>query len=250
MDPLHHGRLRPVVDHVIAVSPRVWKRNCRDFSGSVIPNGVDATHLARSQTRSEMRASLGFRDDDFIVGYIGRFSPEKRPQVVIDAVAKLPHRFKALLVGWGPMYHDLLERANRLIPGRYAFDFARGPVGDYYQAMDALCMSSEEEGFGLVVLEAMMCERPVIATEVGYVPELIRDRISGLIVSGTPNSVRDAAELLQRHPAWARGLASEAKTVAEQQGHARLMARRYENLLLRLWEQKRNGHRLALQNGG
>jgi glycosyltransferase involved in cell wall biosynthesis len=227
-----------VLDHVVAVSPRVLRRVCDGFPGTVIPNGVDAAHLARSRTRAETRRALGFHDDDFILGYIGRFSPEKRPEVVIDAVARLPHRFKALLVGWGAMYHELLDRANRLIPGRYAFAFANRGVGDYYQALDALCLPSEEEGFGLVVLEAMMCGRPVIATEVGYVPELIRDRINGLVVSGSPNSVRDAAELLHRYPDWARGLADEARAMAEEHGHARLMARRYEDLLLRLWARR------------
>jgi hypothetical protein len=231
----------PVVDHVVAVSQRVWERNCRDFPSTVIPNGVDSAHLARSCSRAEIRRSLGFGPDDFVLGMIGRFSPEKRPEVVIDAVARLPHRFKALLVGWGSLYHDLLERANRLIPGRFAFATANGPVGDYYQALDALCMPSEEEGFGLVALEAMMCERPVIATEVGCIPEFIRDRISGILVSGTVNSVRDAADLLQRFPAWAKGMAAEAKSIAEEHGHARVMARRYERLLTRLYHEKRNG---------
>jgi glycosyltransferase involved in cell wall biosynthesis len=139
------------------------------------------------------------------------------------------------------MYHELLERANRLIPGRFAFATANGPVGDYYQALDALCMPSEEEGFGLVALEAMMCERPVIATEVGCIPDFIRDRISGILVSGTVSSVRDAADLLQRFPAWAKGMAAEAKIIAEEHGHARVMARRYERLLTRLYHEKRNG---------
>jgi glycosyltransferase involved in cell wall biosynthesis len=229
----------PVVDHVVAVSRRVRERNCRDLPSTVIPNGIDTAHLARSCSRAEMRRALGFGPDDFVLGTIGRFSPEKRPHVVIDAVAKLPDRFKALLVGWGEMYHELLDRANRLIPGRFAFATSVGAMGDYYQAIDALCMASAEEGFGLVALEAMMCERPVIATEVGCIPEFIRDRISGIIVEGTASSVRDAAEMLHRFPSWARGMAAEAKTLAEEHGHARVMARRYEDLLVRLWSQKR-----------
>lgn len=229
---------RPVVDHVVAVSRRVVQGACEGFPTTVIPNGVDTAHLARTSSRSETRRRLGFGPDDFVLGYVGRFSPEKRAHVLIEAVAKLPHRFKALLVGWGPLKGELLETANRLIPGRFAFETANGPVGDYYQAMDALTLVSEEEGFGLVVLEAMLCGRPVIAREVGCVPDLIQDRVSGLIVPGTPNSVRDAAMLLHDHPAWARGLAEEGRALADERGHARAMARRYEDLLLRLWAEK------------
>lgn len=229
---------RPSIDHVVAVSRRVWEHNCRDIPSSVIPNGVDASHLARTMARDEIRRRLGFGPDDFVLGYVGRFSPEKRPHVVIEAVARLPHRFKALLVGWGSLQGELMDLANRSIPGRYSFTAADGPVGDVFNAMDALCLVSEEEGFGLVILEGMMSERPVIATMVGCVPELIVDRVNGLVVPGTANSVRDAALLLQRHPHWARALALEARATAEETGHARLMARRYEDLLLRLWAEK------------
>jgi glycosyltransferase involved in cell wall biosynthesis len=125
-----------------------------------------------------------------------------------------------------------------MIPGRYAFVRGTNDVGDYYGAMDAMCLPSEEEGFGLVVLEAMFCERPVIATAVGCVPELVRDRVNGLVVDGSADSIAAVARLLHRHPAWARGLSAEGRATAEERGHARTMAAAYENLFLRLWREK------------
>jgi len=243
----------PVVDHVVAVSRRVQERVAHGYPTTVIPNGVDSSHLARSLSRPEARERFGFGPDDFVVGYVGRFSPEKRAHRVIEAVAKLPANVKALLVGWGPLHPQLLELANRLIPGRFAMTVGKGCFGDYYEAMDALCMVSAEEGYPLVVLEAMMCGRPVIATDVGGVPDLLIDRVNGIVVSGDVDSIRSAISLLQHHPEWARGIAAEARKVADERGHARRMARGYEDLVHRLWREKTqsvngacNGH---LSNG-
>jgi UDP-glucose:(heptosyl)LPS alpha-1,3-glucosyltransferase len=141
-------------------------------------------------------------------------------------------------VGWGPLRTQLLDLANERVPGRYAFTAAANDCGDYYAALDALCLPSAEEGYALVILEAMMCGRPVIATPVGCVPEVIEDRVNGLVVSGSPDSFAAAAALLRRHPAWADGLAAEGRAFAEEHGHARDMARRYESLLLRLWRER------------
>jgi glycosyltransferase involved in cell wall biosynthesis len=229
---------KPVLDHVIAVSSRVKDRVTDGFPTTIIPNGIDLGRLARTRPAAVVREELGFQADDFVLGYVGRFSGEKRAHLLIDAVARLPASFKALFVGWGYLGSHLLEYANACIPGRYAFVKATNDVGDYYAALDALCLPSTQEGFGLVVLEAMLCERPIIATEVGCVPELIVDRVNGLVVDGTPESIRDAALLLRGNPAWARGLAAQGRADAEARGQARTMARAYEDLLLGLWNQK------------
>jgi glycosyltransferase involved in cell wall biosynthesis len=226
-----------VTDHVIAVSRRVQDQVCRGFPSTVIFNGVNAARLAQSRSRRDVRASLGFTEQDFVLGYVGRFAPEKRVHYLLHAVAELPRHFKALLVGWGELEVELLQLANRLIPGRFAFTTVHDHLGDFYQAIDALCLLSTQEGFALVILEAMMCERPVIATSVGSVPEIIRDRVNGLIVDDIP-SVCQAAQLLQEHPHWARGVAAEAKAYAQQHGHALRMAGQYEDLLEQLWVEK------------
>jgi glycosyltransferase involved in cell wall biosynthesis len=229
-----------VVDHVVAVSQRVRDRACAGLGlpTTVIPNGVDTARLARTRSRDEVRQALGFGPDDFILGFVGRFSGEKRPDAILDAVAQLPPRFKALLVGRGPMRHELLEQANQHIPGRYAFVTANRYLGDDYHAMDAFCLIGTEEGCSLALLEAMHCERPVIVTPVGSVPEIILDRINGLIVSGAPETLRLAVERLDRHPSWAHGLAAEGRAFAERHGHAARMSRDYEDLLTFIWSEK------------
>lgn len=230
-------RCGPIVDHVVAVSSSVRETTCANFPCTVIPNGIDVAHISHSRSRAEVRQGLGFGPEDFVLGYVGRFSWEKRPRTVIEAVARLPPRFKALMVGWGPERQQLLELANQRIPSRYAVVEGDRSIGDYYQAFDALCLPSEWEGFGLVVLEGMFAERPVIARPVGCVPDAIVDRVNGIVVSGDPGSFAAAAALLEAHPQWARAIAREGRRYADQHGHARQMCQRYEDLLDRLWSQ-------------
>ncbi len=227
-----------VVDHVVAVSRSTLNKCALGVPATVIWNGVDSARVASTRSRQAVRQSLGFHPHDFVLGYVGRFSREKRPHVVIEAVRRLPDRFKALLLGWGSLRRELMELANEKIPGRFAIAAARGYLGDFYQAMDAVCLVSNQEGFPLVMLEAMMCARPLIVTPVGCVPEVIVDRINGLVVSGDAASVSQAAELLDRYPDWARGVAAAGKTFAAEYGHASRMAREYENLLHGLWTAK------------
>ena len=231
-------RSTQVTDHVVAVSHRVHERVCPGFRTTVISNGVDSARLGRTRSRQEMRQSLGFEDNDFVLGYVGRFSFEKRPKLLIETVANLPRRFKALFVGWGDMRQELMELANARIPGRCVFASAHDYLGNFYHAMDAFCLLSEHEGFALVLLEAMLCGRPVIATDVGGVPQIIKDRINGLVVRHDVNVVSDAALQLAAHPHWARGIAEEGRTYAMEHGHASRMAREYEDLFEQLWRQK------------
>lgn len=228
----------PIVDHVVAVSRRVEEKVCQGFPTTVIRNGIDARHVAQSRPRDQVRQELGFQPTDYVVGYVGRFSSEKRPEIVIEEVARMPADVKALLVGWGADGAELLRLANEKIPGRYAFVTADSHLGDYYAAMDAFCLPSAIEGFALVVLEAMMCGKPVIVTPVGCVPEVIQDRVNGLVVSGEPGTVASAVELLRAYPRWAEGLAAEGKRYADEHGHAWRMAREYEALLARLWAER------------
>jgi glycosyltransferase involved in cell wall biosynthesis len=228
-------RLAPVIHHVIAVSGRVQAAVCQGFPSTVIPNGVDPLHLARCRPRHEVRAALGFRPDDFVLGFVGRFAPEKNPFAVIDAVARLPLRVKALMVGFGPLRDALLERANDRIPGRFAIVRGEDHLGDLYAAMDAFCLPSHSEGYGLAIMEAMMCGKPVIVGSVGFVPDVIVDRVNGLVVRGDPESIGAAVAQLDAHRDWAGSVGREAFLYAERHGFASTMADRYADLLESLW---------------
>ncbi len=230
---------RRSVDHVIAVSQRVAQRVCEGFDHTVVLNGVDTTRLAVTRPREHVRARYGFSPDDFVLGTVCRLVPDKRVEALIETTARLPEACKLLVVGWGEHRAALLELANEHIPGRYAFASAIDHLGDLYGAMDAFALASAHEGFGLVVAEAMACGVPVIATRVGCVPEVVHDRVNGMIVDGDADSLTEAVMLVRAHPTWARAMALEGQAFAQQRLHASRMAREYEALLTRLW---RNRH--------
>lgn len=227
-----------IIDHVVAVSGKVAKTVSPELPTSVILNGVNPVHLASSMSPSESREALGFAPDDFVVGFVGRLSPEKQVSRIIDAVAACDPKVKFLCVGWGPLRAELMDRCNVELPGRYSFREARRDLGNYYQSMDAFCFPSSEEGFGLALAEAMYAGIPAIVTDVGAVPELIQDKIHSLVVDGTPESICSAVETLRRYPDWRRGLAAEGRNSVLTQALGHQMARRYEQLLWKLWGDK------------
>jgi glycosyltransferase involved in cell wall biosynthesis len=96
--------------------------------------------------------------------------------------------------------------------------------------MDAFCLTSEFEGFGLVALEAMLSGRPLLARPVGFVPDAIVNRVNGIIVDGDAESFCEAARLVADHPRWARALAREGRRYARRHGCANRMCREYADL--------------------
>jgi glycosyltransferase involved in cell wall biosynthesis len=119
--------------------------------------------------------------DVFTVGYYGRLVPEKGIDTLIEAVALLPERARAVIVGAGESLVPLQEQAQRLgITGRVEF---RGPVPtetipDLLAEMDVIVVPSRtrpnwKEQFGRVIIEAMACEVPVIGSDSGEIPHVI-----------------------------------------------------------------------------
>ncbi len=232
-----------VVHHVIAVSTGVQRHQCNGFPSTVILNGVDTSRLACCRVPGTLRQELGFDRRDFVIGTVGRMTREKQMHLLIEAVRLLPANFKLLLIGGGPRQNELLTLANERIPGRYAMLRVTEFLGDYYRQMDAFALVSEHEGFGLVIAEAMHCGRPVIATQVGCVPEVIEHRIHGVVVQPDPADICDAAMLIHQHPQWARGMAAEGKALAERRFHAKPMADAYARVLVQVHHAKLNAQR-------
>lgn len=237
----------PITDHVIAVSHRVRERACQGFPTSVVLNGIDPAHVAVSRSRSQARARLGFGPDDFVIGAVSRLSPEKRLPLLIEAVARLPHQFKLLIVGNSPDRAEFVDYLNTQLPGRFALVSTLDYLGDYYQSMNCFAFLSEHEGFGLSLAEAMFHGLPVITTDVGFVSELMQHRIHGLVVNPDVRDVVQSIRLVQSMPEWARGMGAQARSLVQSQLLAAEMASGYEQVLCREWQlkQQRSAHQGA-----
>ena len=151
----------------------------------VIHGGVDLD-LFRRTDRETARAALRLSGE--VLLFVGRIDRVKGLDVLIRAVALLKHRPNLRLVVVGGSGQEAELHRNRALAEALGLlvDF-RGAVAQedlpaYYSASDALVVPSHYESFGLVAVEALACETPVIASMVGGLPTVIHDEVNGLLV--------------------------------------------------------------------
>ena len=140
------------------------------------PLGVDATVFAPARRTLDLRRELGLRADARLLVYAGRFSGEKNIPVLRAAFERLGAPYHLLLIGGG--------RADRPAPNVTVLPYRRDSVelATWLASADALVHAGSRETFGLVILEAMACGRPVVATRAGAIPELVDEGI-GLLAA-------------------------------------------------------------------
>jgi glycosyltransferase involved in cell wall biosynthesis len=156
--------------------------------------------------RAESRRYLGIPGDRFAVGWIGRMTAVKRTDDVLVAFKRLRDSgVDAMLcmVGDGPERLQLEQRAHELGVARdTVFLGYQEDVAPFYAAFDALVLPSGNEGTPVTVIEALAAERPVVATRVGGVPDVVRDGEDGFLVeAGATDDLADRLERLARDPA-------------------------------------------------
>lgn len=163
----------------------------------VIHNGVDADRCTPTIGRDRLRALWGFDELKRLVGYVGRYSPEKNPLAAARAVRELGGDYRAVYIGSG--WKEAETRAGVVeAAGDRAVFFPPVPrVGDVFVALDVLVLASPSEGFSLGLTEAWLAGLPTVATRVGAVPELEREYgplVVPVPVDPTPRELADAVE--------------------------------------------------------
>ena len=155
--------------------------------------------------RAESRRYLGIPDGRFAVGWIGRMTAVKRTDDILVAFKRLRDDGVdacLCLVGDGPDRQQLERRAHELgVIRDTLFLGYQEDVSPFYAAFDALILPSGNEGTPVSAIEALAAGRPVVATRVGGVPDVVRDGEDGFLVdAGATDDLAERLERLARDP--------------------------------------------------
>ena len=203
-------RLTPRIDRLIAVSEAIV-RKIDDEGRDVVPvsliyNGVDLQRYDHQEPCCTLRDEYGMEPGSQIVGVVARLEPEKGHPTLFEAwpavIRAVPDAY-LLVVGEGSRREELerLAREHR-IAHRVVFTGRRDDVPAVTAALDVSVLPSYREAQGLSVLEAMALSRPVVASAVGGIPEMITDGVTGLLVPphDAPALAGAISRLLLDHP--------------------------------------------------
>ncbi|MCV0404484.1 MAG: glycosyltransferase family 4 protein [Chloroflexi bacterium] len=219
--------LTPSMDRLIVPSESIQRKvraEGRDGARfAVIPNGVDLSRFAAPPPPCGIRDDFDIPADAPLVGCVGRLEPEKGQQHLIDAwpavLREHPDAWLAI-VGEGSEADALRARAAALGPAvanRITFTGRREDVAALTGDLTVAALSSLREAQGISILEAMARCRPMVASAVGGIPEVITDGVDGLLVPpANPEAIATAIGSLLGDPALRERIgAAGYRTVAE-----------------------------------
>jgi len=202
--------LTPRMDHLVAVSRAIVHKIAEERPSAVpvslVHNGVDLARYDRTEACCTLPDEYGLEPGAPIVGVVGRLEPEKGHPTLIDAwplvLRAVPNAY-LLIVGEGSRREALEQQVAELgIAVRVIFTGRRDDVPAVTAALDVAVLPSYREAQGLTILEAMALSRPVVASNVGGIPEMVEDGRTGLLVPPhDPGALAGAiTRLLVDHP--------------------------------------------------
>ena len=180
--------------HVIAISEAVRRYIAGPALAldagklSTIHYGIDAAPFAavRNAEIEAVRQGWGLAEDALAIGFVGRLVEQKDPDTLLRAFALCAARSaqaRLIMVGEGPLEARLRQLARELtISDRIVWAGFREDIAAVMGAFDIFALTSVYEGLGLVLLEAMAARRPVVATRVSAIPEVVADGETGILV--------------------------------------------------------------------
>lgn len=162
-------------------------------------------------SRADSRSYLALPADAYVAGWVGRLSPEKDPLAFVDAVAAAGDHVHGILLGDGPLYNEVTLRIAALRIGHRVQLAGLIPMASrYFCAFDTLTLSSRTEGTPMVILEAMQCGVPIVATAVGGVPDVLAKGAGVLCRAGDSEGIGRALRHLADTPGERMVLAQAA----------------------------------------
>lgn len=183
-------KYRRDIDLIIAISEGVKKVliSCGIDKDKirVVPSGIDYTPFENITSQDYLHRELGFSKDDFLVGIVAHLADHKGHKYLIEAAGILKKKapqIKLIIVGKGPLRMELDKQAKATDVDDIVFFLGfREDIPQILASLDVFVLSSYLEGLGTSIMDAMASRLPVVATNVGGIPELVTHEKTGLLV--------------------------------------------------------------------
>ncbi len=186
----------------------------------VIPNGIDLKRF-QNLDRAENRKKLGLKNE-FVIIAVARLEKVKGLKYLVQAMKTLSTKYKTLntkyqllIIGDGSERENLENLTNKLELNdkvRFLGQIRNEKVPEYLSAADCFVLPSLSEGFGIVILEAMAANIPVIATKIGGILDIIGDGETGALVEPkNPDGIAKALYKIYSQPKFVKNLVQNAK---------------------------------------
>jgi len=192
-------------DHIVVVSERmknqVLSLRVPERKVSLLNNCIIADRYHKDPFDKGFKAELGFTQDTVLIGSIGRLSPEKGQDILIQAASEVLRRnnnARFIFVGVGPEQPKLASLSEKLgIADYIKFVGYHKDMQRIYNSLDLVVQSSYTEGLPNVLLEALLMEVPVVATDVGGTPEIIKEQETGILIN--PGAIDEMVEQINKY---------------------------------------------------
>jgi len=224
----------------------------KDQRVEIIYNAADCVQFY-PEGECNLRSRFNINNNGFVIGLIGQITPNKGQDVFIRALAQVVRKHpnvRALVVGdtviddskW--FLVELKQLVQELgISDKVIFTGFVKNITDLYRCLDIVVLPSRSEGFGRTIAEAMAMGKPVIASRVGGLPELISEGETGLLVPpGDSNSLADAIVKLVENRSLAKKLGFNGRRKVKEQFSVEKNVRKIERVYMSLLSNSGNGH--------
>ncbi|MBI4307247.1 MAG: glycosyltransferase family 4 protein [Chloroflexi bacterium] len=243
-------------DRVVSVSEELRKKaealGLLPNRAVVIRNGVDASQFYPTNT-ADARRKLRLPEQSHIILFVGTLTHRKGPLILIEAARLLRDAGRPVhlvLLGDGDQRAEAQRLASRY--GLGSSVYLPGPITHseiplWMNACDVLSLPTYYESFGVVLLEALACGKPIVTTRAGGIPDFVQDGVHGdLVPPGDPSSLAQAiAQVLDRRwdrdalARYAHGLSWEKVASELENVYIDILAKRQQGLTTRTWAVQR-----------
>ena len=161
------------------------KRAVKNGRVMILPNAIDPERFKFSESaRQEIRAKYGIAKDDFVIGHVGRFFPEKNHRFIIELFGQYSQNYekcRLLLVGAGPLLAEIQQMSEQKnLKEKIVFAGLQKNIVDFYCAMDILLLPSIREAFPMTLIEAQYNGLPCIVSNAVPTEVAITDNMNSL----------------------------------------------------------------------